>query len=89
MLSYDEADAEVFASVGATRPLILQVPPCLRAILESPFLLYYQAGIVPVINDLMVQSLTLSLLHLDISSSYFSSSLPKKPFNVRNHSPTL
>lgn len=50
MLSYDEADTEVFASVGAMRPLVLQVPPCLRAILESPFLLYYQAGIVPMVE---------------------------------------
>lgn len=47
---YKAADTEVFVWVRATRPLILQVPPCLRVILESPFLLYYQAGIVSMVE---------------------------------------
>lgn len=37
----EEADTEAWVSVGAARPLILQVPACQWAIPDSPFLLHY------------------------------------------------
>lgn len=123
----EEADTEAWVSVGAARPLILQVPACLWAIPDSPFLLHYLSMVekdrvvdnrvrtgeldlisdrlprsrlaftqTGFINDEMVQSLmsqqqcALFLFFIWIARSlYISSSLPKQPFNVCNHSLTM